>query len=283
MDLLKVKKGITHAGKFHTDDVLSTVLLQTLNPNIKIIRVNQYDANDIDQSEISFDIGLGKFDHHQENREVYDYGYPYSAFGKLWREFGKECLKKYGFTKIDEAFLIFNRTYVSRIDQGDNEGYQNVEPKFYENDLIMNFNPSWFELKNNPNASNEQFFKVVEFAKALFNNWMRQLYEQIELIDVEESIWNKAINNEKDGIIVLDERIPWQTFAKKNKDNNVKMVVSKNERGGYSVISKNSYLFKIRKCQYLSFVHPSNFMGVANTLENAISAAKYSLNLCFVD
>jgi len=72
-------------------------------------------------------------------------------------------------------------------------------------------------------------------------------------------------------------------FAKKNKDNNVKMVVSKNERGGYSVISKNSYLFKIRKCQYLSFVHPSNFMGVANTLENAISAAKYSLNLCFVD
>lgn len=222
MDLLKVKKGITHAGKFHTDDVLSTVLLQTLNPNIKIIRVNQYNANDIDQSEISFDIGLGKFDHHQENREVDDYGYPYSAFGKLWREFGKECLKKYGFTKIDEAFLIFNRTYVSRIDQGDNEGYQNVEPKFYENDLIMNFNPSWFELKNNSNASNEQFFKAVEFAKALFNNWMRQLYEQIELMDVEENIWNKAINNEKDGIIVLDERIPWQMFAKK-----IRIIMSK--------------------------------------------------------
>ena len=36
-DLLKVKKGITHAGKFHTDDVLSTVLIQEFNPNIEII------------------------------------------------------------------------------------------------------------------------------------------------------------------------------------------------------------------------------------------------------
>ena len=36
-DLLKVKKGITHAGKFHTDDVLSTVLIQEFNPDIEII------------------------------------------------------------------------------------------------------------------------------------------------------------------------------------------------------------------------------------------------------
>ena len=277
-DLLKVKKGITHAGKFHTDDVLSTVLIQEFNPNIEIIRLEEYKADDSNEEELAFDIGLGEFDHHQENREINDFGHPYSAFGKLWRAYGREYLKKYGFKNIEKAFNKFNLLYVSKVDCGDNEGYKNVEPRFFENDLICRFNPSWFEKKNNTTSTDEQFFKAVEFAKLLFSNWIRQLYEQIELNDIEQSIWNTAVDNEEDGIIILEERIPWQIFIKKEKKAKVKLIITKHDRGGYSVTSKDSKLFKIRESKYLSFVHPSQFMGVADSLENAIKGARYSLN-----
>ena len=280
-DLLKVKKGITHAGKFHTDDVLSTVLIQEFNPNIEIIRVEEYEVDDLNEEELAFDIGLGEFDHHDKNREINDFGYPYSAFGKLWRVYGREYLKMYGFKNIEIAFDNFNKLYVSKVDQGDNTGYKNVEPRFFENELISKFNPSWFEKKNNSTASDNQFFKAVEFARLLFSNWMRQLYEQIELNDIEQDIWDTAVDNEEDGIIVLEERIPWQTFIKKDKKANVKLIISKNDRGGYSVTSKDSGLFKIKESKYLSFVHPSQFMGVADSLENAIMGARYSLNPIF--
>lgn len=82
-NLLKVKTGIIHSGRFHLDDVLSTVLITELNPNINIIRVGQYEADDNNESEIVFDIGLGKFDHYDINREFNAYGHPFSSFGKF--------------------------------------------------------------------------------------------------------------------------------------------------------------------------------------------------------
>lgn len=277
-DIQKIKKGITHAGRFHTDDVLSTVLLLELNPNIEIERVSEYIADDSNEEELAYDIGLGEFDHHQENREIDEFGYPYSAFGKLWREFGRSYLERYGFQNIETAFDKFNRFYVSKVNQGDNIGYKNVF-KFYENDLIIRFNPSWMEKKEKLDISNKQFFKAVEFAKMLFENWMRVLYEQIELSDLEQSIWDRAVQNGKDGIVVLEEKIPWQIFIKKKGYEDVKLIIDKSDRGGYSITSKDKDLYQIKDSKYLTFVHPSKFMGVAETLDKAIIGAKYSLNL----
>ena len=73
----------------------------------------------------------------------------------------------------------------------------------------------------------------------------------------------------------------YRLFIKKDKKANVKLIISKNDRGSYSVISKDSDLFKIKESKYLSFVHPSQFMGVADSLENAIMGARYSLNPMF--
>src|SRR5690554_5270603 len=78
-------KAFTHSGKFHSDDVFSAALLTYLNPNIDIIR--DYDIPE-DFEGIVFDIGGGKFDHHQEGALVRDNGIPYAAFGLLWKEFG---------------------------------------------------------------------------------------------------------------------------------------------------------------------------------------------------
>ena len=55
-------KAFTHSGKFHADDVFSSALLLYLNPQITITRGNrvpeEYDG-------IVFDIGRGRYDHHQ--------------------------------------------------------------------------------------------------------------------------------------------------------------------------------------------------------------------------
>ena len=146
-DLFKVKRIITHAGRFHTDDVMSTVFLLTMKPDLEVIRIDEYEADDFDEEELAFDIGGGMFDHHEEEREINDYGDPFSAFGKLWREYGKVFLENYGFTNVDEAFSRFNNYYVSKIDLGDNNGYINVKPRFFENELITRFNPTWYEKK----------------------------------------------------------------------------------------------------------------------------------------
>ena len=50
INLKTITKAITHGGKFHTDDVLSTVLIKMLNPNIVIERVNEYVGDDLDEN-----------------------------------------------------------------------------------------------------------------------------------------------------------------------------------------------------------------------------------------
>lgn len=76
----------THAGMFHADDVFATALIKMINPSIKICRV----FNVPDNAEFAYDIGGGKYDHHQQDAEVRENGVPYASFGLLWRELGKE-------------------------------------------------------------------------------------------------------------------------------------------------------------------------------------------------
>lgn len=77
--------AMTHGGKFHADDVFSAALLRLLRPDIRIHRGFQVPEA---FEGLVFDIGLGPFDHHQQDAPVRENGVPYAAFGLLWREFG---------------------------------------------------------------------------------------------------------------------------------------------------------------------------------------------------
>ena len=276
INLKTITKAITHGGKFHTDDVLSTVLIKMLNPNIVIERVNEYEGDDSDENVIVYDIGFGEFDHHQQSNEVNKFGHKYSAFGKLWTVYGKELLEQKGFKKIEDAYSTFYRFYVDKVDQGDNESYRNVK-HFIENSLIIEFNPKWYEASSNPNAYNEQFDQAVEFSTLLMENWLRKLYTQIEVNSQEEEIWEKAVDNMEDGIAVLDENIDWRIQYNRSKNENVKIVISASPRGGYRVTSINEDEIKIQDSEHLSFVHVNRFMGVADTKEKAVLAAKETI------
>ena len=107
--------GFTHAGKFHTDDVFATALLQILRPDIKITR-GFVVPDDFDG--IVYDVGFGMFDHHQEPRECRPNGVPYAAFGLLWRVLGPGLVGERQARLIDENFI-------QPLDLNDNTGEQN--------------------------------------------------------------------------------------------------------------------------------------------------------------
>ena len=71
--------AFTHSGKFHADDVFSAALLLYLNPEITITRGNRVPD---DFEGIVFDIGRGRYDHHQKDSRVRENGIAYAASGR---------------------------------------------------------------------------------------------------------------------------------------------------------------------------------------------------------
>ena len=113
---MNITEGFTHGGIFHADDVFATALLTILNPEIKITRgftiLDHYEG-------IVYDIGMGRYDHHQKDRRIRANGVPYAAFGLLWERFGEELVCRPDAEKFDEEF-------VQQIDQADNTGEANL-------------------------------------------------------------------------------------------------------------------------------------------------------------
>lgn len=76
---------ITHSGRFHVDDVISTIFLSKIIDSVILARVPAIRNKDI-KDKIVYDIGLGEFDHHQKNRNGQrDNGIFYSSIGLLWK------------------------------------------------------------------------------------------------------------------------------------------------------------------------------------------------------
>ena len=143
--------AFTHGGKFHADDVFSAALLLYLNPEIVITRGNRVPEN---FDGIVFDIGRGRYDHHQKDSRVRENGVPYAAFGLLWEELGGAILGEELAAEFDEAF-------VQPLDNNDNTGEKNELAT-----LIGNFNPAW----DAQGGSDAAFFQAVSVAGMILEN-----------------------------------------------------------------------------------------------------------------
>ena len=179
MNDLKTKKiAITHSGRFHMDDVLSTAFIMYFNPKISIKRTKSYAGNP-KKDEIVYDIGFREFDHHQAGVKRDEEGHSYSAFGLLWEKYGRDYLVENGFKKIEEAFSAFKKAYVNVINQGDNEGYINIK-NLYENDMVLGCNVLWFE-NDSEEYADQQFEKAVQIGKVILKTWTLIIYKIHEL------------------------------------------------------------------------------------------------------
>lgn len=267
------KTGFTHSGVFHADDVFSTAFLKILNPDIYITRVFKV-PEDVTDATIVFDIGFGRYDHHQKNAEVRDNGIKYAAFGLLWRDFGSMITSK---EKAEE----FERTFIQALDYTDNGG--DLNPMSI---AISSFIPNWDEEEQNMDLA---FWRAVDFAQKI----LTQEFRRIEAAEKAEENVKATLKNSDGEIIVLERFCPWGTVL---IPSTAKFVIFPSLRGGFSAQTIPSVPGgRDQKVPFpaewaglpegelqkfvpgMTFCHPGRFMASTQTLEQAITACKKAM------
>lgn len=270
-----LNEGFTHGGVFHADDVFATALLKILNPDIRITRGFAVPEG---FTGIVYDIGGGKYDHHQKDSRVRKNGVPYAAFGLLWEQFGKELLSGEDAQKFDEDF-------VQPIDRSDNTGEENMISL-----IISDKHPTWQE---DSRQMEEAFWESVSLAQGILERRLKQITADRAAY---ETVSQKA-SQCQDGILYLARMMPWKK-ALENHKKEVLYVIYPSVRGGYNIQAvpkgedKNCLkhpfpenwrgaspkeLQDMTGIRDFTFCHLSGFLSAAKTLEGAYRIARLAL------
>lgn len=300
--MIKIVKNIedagfvTHAGKFHADEVFATILLEKIYDEINLIRLPEVDGINLDKKFV-YDIGGGKFDHHQiGGNGQRNSGIKYAAFGLVWKEFGRAYLQKKQVNNIENCFNMFDKNFVQFIDAGDNGQikYENIDIKLVTlSDIIEGFNPNW----NENIDSDEKFKEALQIAKKIFNN---KIESTIAKCDAKEFV-EQAIEKSENGIMVLDKFMPYQEFVLESSNKKAKKilyVIFKSNRKGYTIKAipkelgsfvnrkkfpdewcglRNEELQKVTGVKTATFCHNAGFICVADQYEDALKLARLAV------
>ena len=223
---------ITHSGTMHADEVFATAFLDMYLGERKVFRTNSV-PNNIKDNVLVYDVGRGKYDHHQLDAEKRENGITYSSFGLLWRDFGRDFLKQYEIEYIENVFLGIDKDLVEYIDADDNGIFPKIEAKYNVKTLpgiIKIFNPSFSADED----ESTQFEKAVSLARTILEE---------EILYINGKVYaDKQINelledlDEKDKFIILNTYIPYEESLLNNeKANNLLFVAFPSNRGGYAI------------------------------------------------
>lgn len=119
---------VTHSGGFHADELLSSVILTRLYPDAELIRSRDKAWITPAEDRIIYDVGgqfdaaAQIFDHHQRPNPLRDDGQPYSSFGLIWAQYGRDYLKALEVPAhdIEPIHASFDRGFVLPVDLLDN-------------------------------------------------------------------------------------------------------------------------------------------------------------------
>lgn len=287
---------ITHSGNFHADEVFATVVLSKLidKENITLCRTSAITQN---EKGIVYDIGYGKYDHHQPggNGERLN-GVKYAAFSLIWKSFGKDYLKSINATNIDDVWEAIDKKLVQNIDSIDN-GQLKISTQFdFEvitlSNVVSMYNSNWDDENEN---QDEQFLKAVELANNIFE---RIVKNAISKMNAKEKI-EMAIKKSKNHILVLDEFMPWKEFLLESENGkDILFAVFPSNRGGYNIYAvpkelgsfesrklfpeswaglKDEDLQKVSGVETATFCHTNRFLSVAKSKEDALKLAKIAI------
>ncbi len=282
--------AITHSGSFHADEVMATVLLSKVLPEVKVCRTFKVPEGTAETA-IVYDIGGGAFDHHQKGfNEARDNGIRYSSFGLLWRKFGHQLLRNKENPELaDMVFELFDKSFVNSIDAIDNGQAERSEIMTVSG-VISSFNPNWDEETN----ADDCFLKAVKFAEVIFDNALSSAISKAKAKRGVEDAIEKSANS----IMVLQEFMPWQEqiFNSTNeKAKGILYVVFPSNRGGYNVNAvpdapgsfgqrnplpgswaglNGTELANATGVATANFCHPARFICGASTFEDAMKMAE---------
>lgn len=233
VDSIKEANCITHNGTMHADEIFATAFLELYLGNLRVYRTSSIDIDKVQENTIIYDVGRGKFDHHQPDAAKRENGITYSSLGLLWKEYGRDFLIKEQITNIEDVFNGIDKDLIEGIDADDNGIFPKIEANYKVktiSNMIKLFNPSF---NSNENES-EQFKKAVDVAKKIFEE---------EILYINGKVFaDKKVNqiienvNENSKYIILDEFLPYEeSIISNEKASSLLFVAFPSNRGGYAI------------------------------------------------
>ena len=266
---------ITHSGTMHADEVFATAFLEMYLGDIKVFRTNIVDLKKTKKDVIVYDVGRGKFDHHQQDALKRDNGITYCAFGLLWKEYGKDFLKKIEIENIDEVFNGIDKDLVEAIDADDNGVFPKIEANYKVktlSNIIKLFNPSY----DSDEVESEQFEKAVNVASSILKEEILYINGKVFAdIKVKEELNNLKENSK---YLILDKFLPYEdTILSDERAKNILFVAFPSNRGGYAI--KTVQKSPEDHCARQPF--PEEWAGLENEELEKVSGIK-GLKFCHV-
>ena len=285
---------VTHAGSFHADEVLVTVILSRVLEDVTVLRTLKV-PDDLAEDVIVYDIGGGKFDHHQKGGNgTRENGVPYAAAGLIWKEFGHRIVEDS--VNPDLVWALIDKELMEPVDANDNGVMPMAEYAARElsfSKVIATFNPAW----DSDEDPDEAFLKAVALAERVFEMQLKDAMAKAK----GQKIVEDAIEKAEDHIMVLDKFVPWDEFifsSKNEKAEEILFVVFPSKRGGYNWQCvpdclgsfgqrkkvpaewkglRDEAFQKVTGVATAEFCHPAGFIGGAKTFEDTYALAKLAV------
>lgn len=214
-----------------TDD--QVVLVGERNLSIERVSSEQAerilsDPNPDHHDFIMYDVGNTEFDHHKAPRELRPNKVPYSAFGKLWREFGPGVIKHLDVdeTQMDE----FDRDFVQPICLNDNQGVPNVLSLTIK---FMNGADTF-----NDYEQFDSFVAAVDYAQATLSVWfsnMSRVSHEAHSTIIGKHSGVILDSTGKEFMYIYDHTVEPRIASKYLK--NISAVIYPHSRGGWAIES----------------------------------------------
>lgn len=295
--------AVTHGGTFHSDDVFATVVLDayfqaTGRGELIVCRAN--DAANAPKDAVVYDIGWGKFDHHQRGGNgTHASGVPYAALGLLWKEYGMTLCKKS--MNPSRMWWMVENELIQPIDSVDNGVMPRTEYVVQPCTLpgiISAFNPNW----DDKIPVDDAFYDACQVAELIFTKIMERAYSKVAAYDYVYDRLRES--NKTPGIMVLHTYVPWiDPILKPSPDmarlaESLRFVVYPANRGGYQwrAIPDKEGSFGLRKAapeswwglsdealvkvcgvRTAKFCHANGFIGGATDCYGAIEMARKAI------
>ena len=176
---------ITHSGGFHADELLSSVLLTHLFPQVQLRRTRDREWLKPATDKIIYDVGgdysseAQIFDHHQRPGPLREDDQPFSSFGLVWKHFGRDYLAALDVPEddVEAIHAKFDAKFVLPIDLLDNGA---MEPSVAGPLSILTLPSLLGSLKpvfddTSPTADDDAFFKALPIAASFVEAALRNL------------------------------------------------------------------------------------------------------------
>lgn len=295
VNILNIRKAVTHDGVFHADDVTAWVLVTILNPDAVLVRSRKKET--FENADLVFDVGgeYFKYDHHKKNPEKRSNGIIYSSAGLLWRDFGALIVKHFA-PELNEEEITLS------VEKMDNDFFlsicseDNGQRLYSSENRVITYSQVISDLNPADGTGDEEFQFAVEIGRRIF---MKELNKVLSYVKEISGLKNKIAEKEDPEILIMgDVELNDSTLeALCDIDKDVLYVVFKG-RDSYRIMAmpvkygeftnrkplpsewrgkRDGEFEAITGVKGAVFCHPGLFMAGADSLEGAIALAKMAV------